>query len=261
DQSRDRHPRRTRGAGRRPAQGVRLRQHRGGRARRGERHLPDRPVHGDHGPVRLRQVDLHALPGRPGPAHLRRGDRGRRAAVGDVGQAADHAAPRQGRLHLPAVQPAADADRRGEHHAAAGDRRPQAGQGLVRPGRHRGQPQGPAPAPADRAVRRPAAAGRLRPRADHPAGRHLRRRAHRQPRLPQQRRGAGVPAQVGVRARPDHRHGHPRALRRGVRGPGAVPGRRADRRRDAAADRGLGAGPHEEPRAGPGHDVRAGGCV
>ena len=40
--------------------------------------------------------------------------------------AADEAAPRAHRLHLPVLQPAADADREGEHRPAALDRRRQA---------------------------------------------------------------------------------------------------------------------------------------
>ena len=50
-------------------------------------------------------------------------------------QAADPAAPGRGRLHLPGVQPAADADRDGEHHAADGHRRPQARPGVAGHGR------------------------------------------------------------------------------------------------------------------------------
>ena len=54
------------------------------------------------------------------------------------GQGADPAAARRDRLRLPVLQPGADADRGGEHPAAAGDRRPQARPGVVRLGdRHR----------------------------------------------------------------------------------------------------------------------------
>ena len=63
------------------------------------------------------------------------------------------------------------------------------------------------------------------------------------------------------RARPDRRDGHPRAVRRRVRRPGAVPRRRADRRRAALPDRRLGAGPDEGPGARPRDDVHPGGCV
>ena len=108
-------------------------------------------VHRDHGPVGLRQVDADALPGRPG-----HGDPGRRctSATTTVDRARrrgpDQAAPRQGRLHLPAVQPAADADRGGEHPAAAVDRRPQAGPGLVRHRHRHGRAARPARPPARR---------------------------------------------------------------------------------------------------------------
>ena len=115
-----------------------------------------------------------------------------------VRRGAHQAAPRPGRLHLPAVQPAADADRRGEHPAAAGDRRPQAGPGLVR--HASSTPSACATGSSHRpdpALRRPAAAGRVRPGAGVPARGHLRRRADRQPRLPLRRRGARLPAQLG----------------------------------------------------------------
>ncbi len=69
--------------------------------------------------------------------------------------------PRQGRLHLPGVQPGADADRAREHPPAAGHRRPAA---PTRPGWTRSSTRcelarSPA-ASAGRALRWPAAAGR-----------------------------------------------------------------------------------------------------
>src|SRR6266487_430994 len=84
------------------------------------------------------------------------------------------AAPQPRRLCLPVVQPAARADRRTEHPAAAGPGRAAARAGLVGSGHRPPRPGGPARAPAQRAVRRPAAAGRLRAGADHQAGRCLR---------------------------------------------------------------------------------------
>ena len=51
----------------------------------------------------------------------------------DGRQAAHAAPPRAHRLRVPGVQPGADADRRGEHHPAAGDRRPQGRPALVDP--------------------------------------------------------------------------------------------------------------------------------
>ena len=59
----------------------------------------------------------------------------RHRAVRAQGQGPDRAAPRQGRLRLPAVQPAADADGAGEHPAAAGHRRPHGRPRLARRGR------------------------------------------------------------------------------------------------------------------------------
>ena len=83
--------------------------------RRRHRRLPSEALHGDHGPVRLGQVDPaallaglddltsgHALHRRHRPEHARR-------------QGAHAAAPGPDRLHLPGLQPDADADRAGEH--------------------------------------------------------------------------------------------------------------------------------------------------
>ena len=108
--------------------------------------------------------------------------------------AAHHAAPGPRRVRLPVVQPAARADRRGEHHAAAG----LAGRG--RPGLAGRQvigrrPGGPARAPARPSCPAASSSGSPGPGPGQPAGDHLRRRAHRQPGLPgQRRRGARLPA-------------------------------------------------------------------
>ena len=76
-------------------------------------------AHRDHGPVRLGQVDAHALPGRARPADVGHG-RGRRPDRQQHVRAQAHrAAPHARRVRLPGVQPGADADRAGEHHAAA----------------------------------------------------------------------------------------------------------------------------------------------
>jgi len=122
---------------------------------------------------------LFVLPGRPGHAHLGFGQDRRGRAVRAVGPGAHPAAPQPGRFRLPVVQPAARADRRAEHPAAAGPGRAAAGTGLVGSGHRPPRPSGPARAPAQRAVRRPAAAGRLRAGADHQARRDLRGRADR----------------------------------------------------------------------------------
>ena len=153
-------------------QDVRLGRHRGARPAGVSLSLRGRRVHRDHGPVRVRQVDPHARHGRARQLDPRRGLGRRRRAVRAQGQGPDRAAPRPGRLHLPAVQPAADADRAGEHHPAARHRRPPGRPGLARRGRRAPSACGDRlGAPADRAVRRPAAAGRLRPRAGQPARR------------------------------------------------------------------------------------------
>ena len=102
------------------------------RARRRQRRPRRRPVHRDHGPVRLRQVDPAARARRPRPPDLRRDLHRRHRDHLAQGQAADPAAPRPDRLHLPVVQPAPDADRGREHRAADADRRPQARRGLGR---------------------------------------------------------------------------------------------------------------------------------
>ena len=124
-----RRPRRPR-ARRRPAAGRRappaLTRRYGdgrGRRRRPARRLarrPRRPVHRRHGAVGLRQVHAHAPAGRARPP-----DRGhasasaartsRRCATTQL----THAAPRAHRLRLPGVQPAPDADGRGERPPAA----------------------------------------------------------------------------------------------------------------------------------------------
>ena len=58
--------------------------------------------------------------------------------------------------------------RGGEHHAAARDRRREAGPGVARGAPRAGRPRRPPHAPAGRALRRPAAARRDRPRAASP---------------------------------------------------------------------------------------------
>ena len=68
---------------------------------------------------------MHILAGLDQPTVGHVVDRRRRARR-PRRQGAHRAAPRQDRLHLPVVQPAAGADRRGEHRAAADDRRPRA---------------------------------------------------------------------------------------------------------------------------------------
>ena len=101
-------------------------------ARRLGRHRR-RPPDRRHGPVGLRQVDAHAHPRRPRPAHRRA--RSPSPAI-DITrprrQRADEAAPRPHRLHLPVLQPAPDAHGGREHRAAAQARRRQARPGVAR---------------------------------------------------------------------------------------------------------------------------------
>ncbi|CAA9310705.1 MAG: ABC transporter, ATP-binding protein, partial [uncultured Frankineae bacterium] len=223
-------------AGRRPAQGLRHRRHRrhrpGGRDGRVRLRLLPR----GHGPVGIREVDAAALPGRARQRRQRPGARRGGLAGRHERQAADGPAPRPRRLRLPAVQPAADPDGRGEHPAPARHRGPLGRPGLVRPGRLRRRTGRPPQPPPDGAVRRPAAAGRLRAGADHPSRRGLRRRAHRQPRLQERRGGAGLPAAQRARVRPDGGHGDARPERRRVRRPRRLPGGRPARRPDAGSD-------------------------
>ena len=113
---------------------------------------------------------------------------------------ADEAAARPHRLHLPVLQPAADAHGGREHRAAARSS-PAASPtppwleelvatvGLSRPARP----------PPVRALRRPAAARRRRPRARLAPQRDVRRRADRQPRLDDQRRDPRAAARLGRR--------------------------------------------------------------
>ena len=67
---------------------------------------------------------MHLLAGLDRPTEGTRRDR-RRGHHRDGRQAAHAAAPQAHRLRVPGLQPGADADRRGEHHAPAVDRRPQ----------------------------------------------------------------------------------------------------------------------------------------
>ena len=84
------------------------------------------------GAVRLRQVDADAHPRRARQADHRHGrDLGHRDHDAQ-GLRPDQAAPPAHRLRLPVLQPAADADGGGEHHAAALDRRREARSDVVR---------------------------------------------------------------------------------------------------------------------------------
>ena len=190
------------------------------RGARPARHRPRparRPLHRDHGAVRLRQVHPHALPRRARHAHGGRGDRGR-TAPGRAHRRRPHPfPPRPRRLRVPVVQPAADADCRAEHLVAhrAGrcptrrPDRPCSTRSSTRSGSATGWPTGPAELSGGQ-QQRVAVARALVSRP----GDHLRRRADRQPRQCRVRRGARLPAPLRARARSDGRDGHPRARAR-----------------------------------------------
>ena len=133
------------------------------------------PLHRDHGPVGLGQVDAHALHGRARHAHLRHGAA---SATSTWRASSDReltaAAPRPRRLRVPVLQPRADAHRAREHRrcrCVLAGRKPDrewfdrvvATVGLARPPH----------APPGRALGRPAAARRRRPRARRPSPRSI----------------------------------------------------------------------------------------
>ena len=182
-----------------------------------------------HGPVGLRQVDAHAHPRRPRQAHRRRRLHRRHGDRRAQRHAADEAAARAHRLHLPVLQPAADADGEGEHRPPALDRRRQARPRVDRGADDRGRPHRPPLAPPLRALRRTAAARRDRPSARLEADGDVRRRADGQPRLPHELRDPRAPARVRLELRPDDRDGHARRARSRDRRPHPLPRRRPDR--------------------------------
>ena len=95
------------------------------------------------GPVGLGQVNPDAHHGRARPADERRDlDRGNEARRTE--RQRDHeAAPRAHRLRLPVLQPAADADRRGEHRPPAHDRGREARESVARGAVEEGRPRRP----------------------------------------------------------------------------------------------------------------------
>ena len=120
------------------------------------------------------------------------------------------------RLRLPVLQPAPDAERRGERPPAALDRGNEAGQGLLRRTARGDRPRRPAQASPARALRRPAAARRDRARARLAADGRLRRRADGQPRHEHRRRDPRSAASLGGGVRTDDRDRHARGARRVV---------------------------------------------
>src|SRR5215213_5950900 len=221
---------------------LRLRRH---RSRRAARRLTRRPrgrARGGHGTVRVGQVDADAHPRGPRrPERRHRRDR-RTGRDQDVRQRADEAPARPHRLRLPVLQPAPDADRRGEHHAPAADRREEGRRPVARDRAGPGGACRPPPAPPLRALARPAAARRDRARAALEADGPVRRRADRQPRLHDlvgDPRGA---ARGRRELRADDDHGHARRAGRRNRRPDPLPRRRCNRARAERRDAGRGAG-------------------
>ena len=113
---------------------------------------------------------MHILAGLDRPdlrRRLHRRHRDRRAER----RAADEAAPQAHRLHLPVLQPAADADGEGEHRAPAVDRGHEAGRRLGRRAGGEGRSHRPArrtarrrcPADSSSASRSPVLSSRARP--------------------------------------------------------------------------------------------------
>src|SRR5581483_3205383 len=199
-----------------------------------------RPDDGDHGPLRLGQVDAHASPRRT--RHADRGDdlARRHGDHASLREEADAPAARHDRLRLPVLQPPADADGRGERDAAPLDRRPQGRRGVARHAARRRRHRGTPSSPPLRALGRPAAAGRRCARARDEAEGDLRRRADRQPRL-ELVEGRALPASpLGGRVGADDRDGHPRRGRSRTRRPDPLHRRRSHRSRPRGVHRGGG---------------------
>lgn len=175
--------------------------------------------------VRRRQIHRPACDGRHGPA--RRG--ARRDRRHPAGAPRPGPSPAAYRLRLPALPPAARADRAGQRArprpAAQGELRPP----CARHGVARSRRPGPAGRrPALAVVGRPAATRRRRTRVDQPAGTAPGRRAHGQPGQ-RHRAGDHRPADVAARAlRDDDADRDPRRRSRRQRRPGGAATGRQD---------------------------------
>src|SRR5262249_21327898 len=121
------------------------------------------------------------------------------------------------------------AQRRGEHQAAALDRRREGRREVVRRARARRRPRRQAQPPPGGALGWSAAARRDRTSARLPSHGPVRRRADGQPRLQDRRRDPRSAASLGEGTGPDDGHGHPRRARGGDRRSSALPCRRPDR--------------------------------
>lgn len=226
---------------------VRLGGQRSDRSGRGDAEPGTRHVHRGDGAVRVGQVHAAPVRGGPRPAGQRHRVRGRQGADGWRRGGADEVPARPGRVRLPAVQPAGDADRRAEHGAAAqagrAARRPEAGAGGPDVGRSRG----PARPPSRPALRRSAAAGGDRKGAGHRTAGDLRGRADGRPGHAQRPSGAAAAPGGGAGARADRGDGDARPGRRVVRRLGGLPRRRPAGGADGRADPGRGRGAPRPP--------------
>ena len=125
---------------------------------------------------------LHVL-ARSGPADVGRGVRRRHVALRPRRRRADASASARDRLRVPVVQPAADADGRGERDPAAPAPRRGARHRLGRRGDREGRSRRPARASAGSALGRADPARRYRPGARDAADDRPGRRADREPRF------------------------------------------------------------------------------
>ena len=200
--------------------------------------LASGPVHRDHGPVGLGQVDADALPGRARLGDPRRGVHRRHQAHRHVatGSSPSCAATKVGFIFQQFnLLPTLSAEENILLPLSIAGRKPDRQWfdtvidtvGLRDRLGHR-------PSQLSGGQQQRVACARALVAASRGG---LRRRADRQPRLAVRRRGARLPAQLGARVRPDHRDGHPRPERGLVRRPGGVPRRRRGRRRAARPDR------------------------
>ena len=128
-------------------------------------------------------------------------------------QEADAAPARAHRLRLPVLQPAADADRRGERPPPARDRRPQGRPRVARRAARDGRDRRAARHKPVRCRAANSSGSRSRGRSCPKRG-AVRGRADGQPRL-RHLEGAPCPPPLRRRARPDDRHGHARRERGG----------------------------------------------
>src|SRR5262249_1694164 len=149
---------------------------------------------------------------RPRSPDRRRRQRRRRALQRPVGRRADEGAPRQDRLHLPVLQPAADALVPGERRPAPAPARLAAPEGRRTRARAAAarSARPPPHASSGRTLRRRTAARRDRPRAVGVSADPARRRADRQSRHAHRRRDPDPDSRRAQPSRIDRRDRHAR---------------------------------------------------